>query len=128
MGEEGDGRSDPPMDVAMKMVTAATPITKETTGASIVEPMEGNKNGKWRSSSDALATALDPSDWRNCMERTVQEQAQELMQLHRTVGHLTDVLDAQAARIEAQQWRGMLTRMQEREQNLWDARHEDNNR
>jgi len=45
------------------------------------------------------------------------------MQLHQTVGHLTNVLEPQAARKEAQ-WQGMMSWMQEREQK-WDARHED---
>jgi len=57
------------------------------------------------------------------MERTVRQQAQELMQLDRTVGHLTNMLEAQEACEEAQ-WRGMLTWKREREQK-WDACHED---
>jgi hypothetical protein len=122
-GEAGDGRSDAPMEVAMEMATAVTPVATETGGATILEPMEGNENGQRRRKSEAPATALAPSDWRSRMEWTVRKQAQELMQLHRTVGHLTNVLEAQAAREQAQ-WRGMLTRMQEREQK-WDARHED---
>ena len=57
------------------------------------------------------------------MERTMRQQAQELTELHRTVGHLTNLVQAQAAREEAQ-WLGMRTWMQDREQK-WDARHED---
>jgi len=121
--EAGDGRSDAPMDVAMKMVRAATPIAAETAGATIVEPMERNENGKRRRRCEAPATVLPPSDWRSRMERTVRQQAQELMQLHRTVAHLTKVLEAQAACEEAP-WRGMLTWMQETEQK-WGARHQD---
>jgi hypothetical protein len=84
------------------------------------EPMERNENGKWRRRSEAPAT---PSDWRSHMERTMRQQGQGLTQLHRTVGHLTNLVQAQAAR-EEPQWLGMRTWMQEREQK-WDARHED---
>jgi hypothetical protein len=122
-GEAGDGRSDAPMDVAMEMATAATPVAAGTTGTTIVELTERNENGKRRRRSEAVATAVAPSDWRSRMERTMRQQAQELTQLHRTVGHLTNLLEAQAAREEAQ-WRGMMTWMQESEQK-WDTRHED---
>jgi hypothetical protein len=119
-GEAGDGRSDAPMDMAMEMATAATSIAAETAGVTIFEPMERNENGKRRRRSEAPAT---PSDWRSRMERTMRQQAQELTQLHRTIGHLTNLVQAQAAREEAQ-WLGMRTWMQEREQK-WDTRHED---
>jgi hypothetical protein len=49
----------------------------------------------------------------------MQHYAQELMQLHRTFGHLTNLVQAQAAREEAQ-WLGVMTWMRQREQN-WDA-------
>jgi len=104
-GEAADGRSDAPMDVPMEM---ATPIAAETGGTTMVEPMERKDNGKRRRKSEAPLTALAPSDWRSRMERAVRQQAQELMQLHLTVGHLTNVLEAQAAREELQWW-GMLT-------------------
>jgi hypothetical protein len=119
-GEAGDGRSDAPMDMAMEMATAATSIAAETAGVTIFEPMERNENGKRRRRSEAPAT---PSDRRSRMERTMRQQAQELTQLHRAIGHLTNLVQAQAAREEAQ-WLGMRTWMQEREQK-WDARHED---
>jgi len=44
--------------------------------------MEKNENGRRRSRSEALAA---PSDWRSRMERTIRQQAQELMQMHRRV-------------------------------------------
>jgi hypothetical protein len=56
------------MDVAMEMMVAAT-LT--ATGATIFEPMERNANGKRRRKSEAPVTALDPSDWRSRMERTL---------------------------------------------------------
>jgi len=59
------------------------------------------------------------------MERTMRQQAQELTQLHRTVEHLTMLVQAQAACEEAQ-WSGMRMWKQEKEQK-WDARHEDDN-
>jgi hypothetical protein len=58
------------------------------------------------------------------MESTMRQQVQELTQLHPTVGHQTNLVQAQAAREEAQ-WLGMRTCMQEREQK-WDASHQDN--
>jgi len=61
-GEAGDGRSDAPMDVAMEMATAATPVAAETAGTTIVEPMERNENGKRRRRSEAVVTAVAPSD------------------------------------------------------------------
>jgi len=121
--DTGDGRSDVPIDVAMEMATAVTPSAAETVGATIVEPMERKENEKQRRRSEAQVTALAPSEWRSRMARTVRQQAQELMQLPQTVGHLTRIFEAQAARNEAQWW-GMLTCMQERDQE-WDARHED---
>jgi len=57
------------------------------------------------------------------MERTIPQQAQELTQLHRWVGHLTNLVEARAARKKAQ-WLAMMTWMQQREQK-WDARYED---
>jgi hypothetical protein len=119
-GEAGGRRSDVPMDVAMEMTTAAPPTAAETAGAIMFEPMERNENGKQRRRSDAPAT---PSDWRSRMEGTMRQQAQELMQLHRTVGHLTNLVQVQAVREEAQ-WVGMRKCMEEREQK-WDARHKD---
>ena len=67
------------MDVAMEMRTAATPTA---TGATIFDPMKRYENGKGRRKSKAKPTTLAPSDWRSCMERTMQQQAQELTQLH----------------------------------------------
>ena len=61
-GEAEDRRSDTPMEVAMEMVTTVTPIAAETTGVTIFEAMERNKNGKRRGRSEAPATALAPRD------------------------------------------------------------------
>jgi hypothetical protein len=69
------------------------------------ELMERNENGKRRRRREAPATS---SDWRSRMERTMRQQAQELTQLHQTVGHLTHLVQAQAAHEEAQ-WLGMRT-------------------
>jgi len=119
-GEAGDSRSDPPVDVVMVMTTAVTPTHTDTAGTTMFELMERNENGKQGRRSEAPAT---PSYRRSRMERTIRHQAQELMQLHRTVGHLTNLVQAQAAREEAH-WLGMRKWMQEREQK-WDAHHED---
>jgi len=105
------------------MATAATPTTAVTVGATINEPMQRNENGMRRRTSKALVPTVAPSDWRSRMGRTMRQQAQELMQLHRTVGHQTHLLDAQSARKEAQ-WRGVMTWMQDREQK-WNTSHKD---
>jgi len=123
-GEAGNRRSDAPMVVPMEMATAATAITVETAGATIFELMERYENRKWRSRMEAQATALAPSDWRSRMDRTVQQQAQEVMQLNRTFGHLTNVLEAQATPDQAL-WLGMMTWTPHRE-HTWDACLEDN--
>jgi len=112
MGEAGNRRSDAHMDVAMEMATAATSIAMETAGATIFELMERNENRKRRRRSEA---PVAPSDWRSRMERMIPQQAEELMQLHRTVAHLANLWEVWAAREEAQ-WQGMMVWMQEREQ------------
>jgi len=104
----------------MEMATASTSIAAETTHGTIFEPIERNENGKRRRRSEAPAA---PSDWRSRMERMIRQQAQELTQLHRTVGHLAILRGVQAAREEAQ-WQGIMAWIQEREQK-WDAHHED---
>jgi hypothetical protein len=100
--EAADGRSDVPMDMAMKMAMAVTSIVAETVGTTIVEPMERNQNRKRRRKSKAPATL---SDLRSRMDTTMRQQAQELMQLHRSVGFRTNLLQAQANHEEAQ-WLG----------------------
>jgi len=107
-------------NVAMEMAMAATAIAAETAGATIFEPMERIENGKRRRRSEAPAP---PSDWRSRMERTIRQQAQELTQLHQTVGHLANLVEARAAREEARRL-AMMTWMQESERK-WDAHHED---
>ena len=74
-GEAGDGRSDEPIYLAMGMATTVTPITTETAGATIFDRMEGNKNGKRRTRSEAPATAVD---WRSRMDLTTQQQAHKI--------------------------------------------------
>jgi len=114
-GEAGDGRSDTPMDAAMERATVARPIATDTPGTTIFQPMERNEIGKRRRSRQAVRTAWACSDWSSRIKKAVRQHPQELMQLHRTLGHLMNVLDAQAAREEAQ-WRGMLMWVQEKEQ------------
>ena len=97
-GQAGDGRKYAPTDVAIEMAiaTAVTPVTADTAGATTVERTERKDIGKRR--------------MRSSMVWTMRHQAQELTQLHRTIGHLTNLLEAQAAREEAQ-WRGIMTWM-----------------
>jgi len=119
-GEAADSSSNAPVHVAMEITTAATLTHEETPGATMFKPMERNENGKQKTRSKAPAT---PSDWRSRMKRTMQPQAQELTQLHQPVGHLTNLVQAQAAREEVQ-WLGIRTSMEEREQKR-DTRHKD---
>jgi len=76
LGEAGDGRSD--------------------------APMERHENGKRRTRNEALLTAVAPSVWRSRMEWTTRQHAPVLTQLPRTVENLRNMLEAQAARQEAQ--------------------------
>jgi len=101
-GEAGDGRSDAPMDLAMEMATAGTPPATVTAARTTFELMVRNENGKRGMKSDAP----DPCDWRSSIARTMQQQVQESTQLHRTVGHVTNLLKAQVACEEAL-WLGM---------------------
>jgi hypothetical protein len=48
--------------MAMEMTTAATLTPAETTGATMFDPMQRNKIGKWRRRCDAPVTT---SDWCN---------------------------------------------------------------
>jgi hypothetical protein len=107
-GEAGDRRSNGTMDVSIEMAMVATPIAVRSRGATIFETIERKGNGNHRKSSEAPATALALSDWRSLMERTMRQQAQELIQMNRTVGYLAILLEAQVAR-EAAKWPGMLT-------------------
>jgi len=122
-GDSGDGRSNAPMDMAMEITTAVTVFAAETACAAIFESKKTTEYGKRRRRCDAPATAVAPSDWRSRMEMTIQQQAQELTQLHRRVGHLANLWEVRAA-CEVAQWQGMMAWMEEREQK-WDTRHED---
>ena len=106
-GDAGDGRSDPPIDVAMEMLPATTSMAAETAGATIFESMGRNEKGIQARTTEAAAA---PSDWRSHTDRTISQQAEELTQLHQTVGHLANLADPQAAREEAQ-WLGLMTWM-----------------
>jgi len=64
--------------------------------------MERNEHGKRRRQSEASA----PREWRSHMERTMRQQVQEVTQLHWTVAHLTNLLQAHVAREEVQ-WAGI---------------------
>jgi hypothetical protein len=104
-GDEGDRRSDGLLDVAMERTSVVTRRTVDTAGATVFEPMEKNNKRKWRWRSNAAAT---PSVWRSRMERTMRPHAQELMQLHKSVKHVTNLEQAQAACEEAK-WLGKRT-------------------
>jgi hypothetical protein len=93
-GEAADGRSDAPMDIAMEVAMAVTSIAA-------LEPTERNENGK-RRRSEVPATAWALGDWRSRMERTAQQQARELAQLHRTVAKMANMLETHTALQEAQ--------------------------
>jgi len=80
VGDAEDRRSDAPMDVVMEMVTAKISIATEIAGTTMLEPMERNANGK-RSRTRRVALAAR-NNWGSHMERTIRQQAQELMLLH----------------------------------------------
>jgi len=89
-------------------MTRAAPAT-----AIAARPLEPIGTGK-RPRTSGQEASRAPSDWRSRIERTMRQQGQEQTQLHRTVGHLASLLEAQAAHEEAQ-WLGMTKWMQERE-------------
>ena len=72
------GTSDTCIGVVMEMVTAVSHIPGESAGTTIFEPMERIEYRKGRSRSEAIATAIAPSDWRCTMERTIRREAPEL--------------------------------------------------
>jgi len=63
------------MDSGMELERAATRITAETVGGTIVYLMDRNENRKWRRSSEPQVA---PRDLRSCLARTIPQQAQEL--------------------------------------------------
>ena len=122
-GEAGDRRREAPIEVAMETGPAVIQMAPKNSGKTIVEPIRGKREWNAEKEERCPGDLLAPSAWRSRIYRMVRLQAQKLLQLHRTVGHCTNVLEALAPREEAQ-WLGMLTKMQEREQK-WDTRHED---
>jgi len=64
-----------------------------------------------------------PRDRRSRNERTIRQQAQELTQLHQTVGHLANFVEAWAA-CEMAQRLPRMTWIREKEQK-WNTRYED---
>jgi hypothetical protein len=73
--EVANGRSDAPMDVAMKMAKAPISCGMETVDKHVLELMEGNENAKRRRRSDAPAAL---NNWKTRIERTIPQHAQEL--------------------------------------------------
>jgi hypothetical protein len=101
-GGAGDGTRDVPMAMAMEMRTVVTLIAADTASTAALEPTERNKNGKRRKRSEAPVAALGPGDWRSQKQRTAQQHAHELAQLHRTITKMVSVLETQTALQEAQ--------------------------
>jgi hypothetical protein len=67
-GEVGDGRSDAPMDIAIEMATAMSPIASDTNaGAATLHQMVRNENGMPRRRSEMPAITLVPGDYRSRM-------------------------------------------------------------
>lgn len=76
------------MVISMEIRTAVIPTAVDTTSMATLEPLERNMNGKLRRRNEALESVVGPGDWRSRMERTAQQQARELPQLHRTVAKM----------------------------------------
>jgi len=87
------------------------------------EQWERNKNGQ-RLRNETSEPESAPGDWRSRMEQTVRQQAREVTQLPQTINRMARLLEAHAAREEAQ-WRGMKEWLEDRE-TKWDDRHRDN--
>jgi len=94
MAEAGNVKNNAPMDAVMEMEMAETSIATQTASATIFEHMERNEKWQRRTSSEPSAAS---SYWWSCMERTIQQQAQELLKLHQTVGHRATMVGAWAS-------------------------------
>jgi len=81
-GVAAERRSDASMDMGMEMVSVLISIAVESPGEVTPEPMERNRNRKWRKRSGVPVTAWVLRDWKSKRERTAQQQARELGQLH----------------------------------------------
>jgi len=92
IGGAGDRTSDVPKAMGMDMAVAAavTRIAMDTASVDTLESIEPKENGKRRRRrrSEALTAALGPGDRKSHMERTAQQQARELAQLHRTIAKM----------------------------------------
>ena len=122
MGEAGDVTGGASVMRATETAMTMTPIVANTASTATLEPTERNENGK-RRRSETPAAAMSPGDWRSRMDRTVQQQACELAQLHRTVTMMATMLGTQTA-LQETQWRSMSTWLEEREEK-WETRHQD---
>jgi len=97
-----DGVSDAPMDLAMDILTAVTPIDVETAGEDTLEPMDRKRNGMRRRRSEVPVAAWARGNWRSRMEGAAQQEACVLAQLHRTVAKLANMLETHTALQDAQ--------------------------
>jgi len=66
---------------------------------------------------------MNPGDWRNHMDRYVQQQARKLEQFHRTVTMMATLLGTPTA-LQETQCQSMSTWLDERE-DKWETRHHD---
>jgi len=112
-----------PMETAMEMGIAVTPTAADTDTTTTLERAERNDKGKRRMKSEALVSGMGPGDWRSRMERTAQQQARKLAQLHRTIAKMAIMLETQTALQEAQ-WPGIETWLEEKE-DKWNMYHQD---
>lgn len=105
---------------------AAGQRSGKTTRMSLIaatEQWERNKDatGLRNENSEPVSS---PGDWKSRMEGTVRLQAHEVTQLHQTIDRMARVLEARAARQEAQ-WRSMKEWLEDREMKCDDCHRVD---
>jgi len=112
-GDTDRGRAGERGGVANRVRGIASMTRAASATPTASDQLERNGNRKrlrnWRP-EDSRA----PSDWRSRMERTMRQLAQELTQLHRTIIHVTNLLEAKAL-CEGTQLLAMMTWTQEKE-------------
>jgi len=100
-----------------------TTFTADAASKATLHQMVINDHGNWRRMREALVPAVGPGGWGSRMDRTAQQQACELAQLHRSNAKIANMLETQTALQEAP-WEGINKWLEENEEK-WDTYHQD---
>jgi hypothetical protein len=96
-GELADRRSKMPMNMAIEMVTAVKSIPVDSVGRDTLGQMKIQENGKRKTGSGLPETACALGGWRSCMLRTVHQHTHKLLQLHRSITKMVNLVETQTA-------------------------------